>query len=236
MAGRVGLLRDAFRRPGGVVTHVAAAWCGGRSRARGVRAAGRGGGRARGATTSSAGGGWEERCGLVRGGRGALRRRPVRRGVEGVVAEERAHPLPVLPAARTDMLEAALAVGRFVLARHKSLAMPLPYLEDVAAVGEGARCAEAGATAMAVEDVLKVIEADYTVRQYYVTGKLTKGIYAADCYFDAPDPDMPVRGRRKYVDAISHLFVKRESRIDLLSIEALPPGAVPEANWAAGAQ
>lgn len=43
-----------------------------------------------------------------------------------------------------------------MLARHKSLAMPLPYLEDVAAVGEGARCAEAGATAMAVEDVLKV--------------------------------------------------------------------------------
>eukprot|EP00290_Baffinella_frigidus_P009938 CAMPEP_0180125348 /NCGR_PEP_ID=MMETSP0986-20121125/5141_1 /TAXON_ID=697907 /ORGANISM="non described non described, Strain CCMP2293" /LENGTH=228 /DNA_ID=CAMNT_0022064757 /DNA_START=49 /DNA_END=732 /DNA_ORIENTATION=- len=228
MAGRVGLLRDAFRRPGGVVTHVAAAWCGGRSRARGVRV------------------------------RAVLR--PAAPGVDGksgvdwFVADgvlfgddrfdgawkawwqknERIR-CPFFRRRGTDMLEAALAVGRFVLARHKSLAMPLPYLEDVAAVGEGARCAEAGATAMAVEDVLKVIEADYTVRQYYVTGKLTKGIYAADCYFDAPDPDMPVRGRRKYVDAISHLFVKRESRIDLLSIEALPPGAVPEANWAAGA-
>ena len=44
---------------------------------------------------------------------------------------------------------------RFVLARHKSLAMPLPYLETVAAVGEGERFAEAG-NVMAVEDVLKV--------------------------------------------------------------------------------
>ena len=42
-----------------------------------------------------------------------------------------------------------------MLARHKSLAMPLPYLENVAAVGEGTRCAEAR-DVMAVEDVLKV--------------------------------------------------------------------------------
>jgi len=135
-----------------------------------------------------------------------------------------------------EMLEAALTVGRFVLARHKSLSVPLPYLDNAAsAAGGAAQAADATDAAMAVEDVLAVIEADFTERQYYVTGRLSKAIYADDCFFDAPDPDMPVRGRRKYVDAVSHLFVHKSSRVDLLSIEALQPGAAPPASGDADA-
>ena len=60
-----------------------------------------------------------------------------------------------------------------MLARHKSLAMPLPYLENVAAVGEGERFAEAG-DVMAVEDVLKVSQ--------HAPGKRSDLIDMADVY------------------------------------------------------
>jgi len=63
--------------------------------------------------------------------------------------------------------------------------------------------------------------ADYVERQYYVTGRLTKQIYADDCFFDAPDPDMPVTGLTKYVDAISNLFERKSSQVQLLCIETI---------------
>mmetsp|Transcript_11015 Transcript_11015/g.17312 ORF Transcript_11015/g.17312 Transcript_11015/m.17312 type:complete len:163 (+) Transcript_11015:919-1407(+) len=68
---------------------------------------------------------------------------------------------------------------------------------------------------------MDLIEADYVERQYYVTGRLTKQIYADDCFFDAPDPDMPVTGLTKYVDAISNLFERKSSQVQLLCIETI---------------
>lgn len=56
-------------------------------------------------------------------------------------------------------------------------------------------------------------------RGYYITGKLNSTIYTDDCLFDGPDPDMPVRGLRKYLSAASHLFDAKQSSAELLSLE-----------------
>jgi len=54
---------------------------------------------------------------------------------------------------------------------------------------------------------------------YYITGKLNTTIYRDDCWFDGPDPDMPVRGVRKYLNAASQLFDTATSSAELLSLE-----------------
>ena len=54
----------------------------------------------------------------------------------------------------------------------------------------------------------------YTIG-YYITGALTKNIYRDDCYFDGPDPDMPVSGLQKYLLSVSNLFDRRKSRADI---------------------
>jgi len=56
---------------------------------------------------------------------------------------------------------------------------------------------------------------------YYITGKLNSTIYRDDCLFDGPDPDMPVRGLRKYLSAASNLFDAKHSRATLLSLETI---------------
>jgi hypothetical protein len=54
---------------------------------------------------------------------------------------------------------------------------------------------------------------------YYVTGRLSTDIYRDDCFFDGPDPDMPVTGLRKYMNAASQLFDQKQSWSKLLSLE-----------------
>eukprot|EP00568_Trieres_chinensis_P012886 CAMPEP_0183296568 /NCGR_PEP_ID=MMETSP0160_2-20130417/4062_1 /TAXON_ID=2839 ORGANISM="Odontella Sinensis, Strain Grunow 1884" /NCGR_SAMPLE_ID=MMETSP0160_2 /ASSEMBLY_ACC=CAM_ASM_000250 /LENGTH=322 /DNA_ID=CAMNT_0025458191 /DNA_START=268 /DNA_END=1236 /DNA_ORIENTATION=+ len=54
---------------------------------------------------------------------------------------------------------------------------------------------------------------------YYITGRLNSTIYTDDCLFDGPDPDMPVRGLRKYLSAASHLFDPKNSYAKLLSLD-----------------
>lgn len=56
---------------------------------------------------------------------------------------------------------------------------------------------------------------------YYVTGKLNSTIYRDDCYFDGPDPDMPVRGLRKYLGAASHLFDSNQSYAKLKDVNII---------------
>ena len=56
---------------------------------------------------------------------------------------------------------------------------------------------------------------------YYITGILNTTIYRDDCFFDGPDPDMPVRGLRKYLSAASKLFDHHESYADLLDLKVL---------------
>lgn len=57
---------------------------------------------------------------------------------------------------------------------------------------------------------------------YYITGRLNTAIYRDDCWFDGPDPDMPVRGVRKYVNAASQLFDHKTSTAELLDLQLGP--------------
>lgn len=108
-----------------------------------------------------------------------------------------------------DFLESSMRFGRFVAARHKSLD-PFPP----ANTGNKR-------VLLSVEEVMEVVRKDFEERAYYVSGKLSKDVYTDDCFFDAPDPDMPVTGLSKYVDAISSLFVRSRSRIELLHLETI---------------
>ena len=77
-------------------------------------------------------------------------------------------PCPFFKRRATDVLEAALAVGRFVLARHKSLLVFAP------------RSSKGGAkvVGLAPEAVLEVIRSDFKDRRYYITGQLTREVYS----------------------------------------------------------
>jgi hypothetical protein len=75
-----------------------------------------------------------------------------------------------------------------------------------------------------VSDVASRIREDWTngalgpSKGYYITGKLDSRMYRDDCHFDGPDPDMPVRGLRKYLNAASSLFDPRFSDAELISL------------------
>jgi len=131
----------------------------------------------------------------------------------------------------TDFLDGADMVMRFLVIRHKSL--PL--------IGPPPGCRSALAKAapkhkpLELEQLVETIRDDWRPQQrylqsnhqqqqqphkgYYITGKMNTTIYRDDCWFDGPDPDMPVRGVRKYLNAASQLFDKSASTAELLSLE-----------------
>jgi len=79
-------------------------------------------------------------------------------------------------------------------------------------------------THLPLSDIASRIHRDWTGgttgtnKGYYITGKLDSTIYRDDCLFTGPDPDMPVRGLRKYLSAAAQLFDSKKSHADLLSI------------------
>lgn len=112
-------------------------------------------------------------------------------------------------------------VARFVL--HEDLQIPSLRCAGPSCIKE---------FGLTLEELLSVIRRDWkeaTCRGYYVTGKLTQGVYRDDCLFDGPDPDMPVKGLRKYINAASQLFDQRSTRSKLLSIAI--EGDVIVARW-----
>ena len=127
----------------------------------------------------------------------------------------------------TDFLDGADMVMRFLLIRHKSL--------DLIGPPPGCRSTVKSAKYKNLElsEIVDTIRSDWkpkdmsasVVQQqqnnkgYYITGKLNTTIYRDDCWFDGPDPDMPVRGVRKYLNAASQLFDKSTSTAELLSLE-----------------
>ena len=68
-----------------------------------------------------------------------------------------------------------------------------------------------------------------TGKGYYVTGKLTTACYRDDCLFTGPDPDMPIKGLRKYVGVAAHLFDVDTSRTTLHSLKVVDNTL--EAQW-----
>ena len=121
-----------------------------------------------------------------------------------------------------DAVESALAVLNvvelctFVAARHKSFDPFEPLALPVRWTGPKAR-------GLALEEVMEIVRADFDERQYYVSGELTPSIYSDRCFFDSPDPDMPVRTLPRYSDALHGLFDPSTSRIELLDLRADGP-------------
>ena len=161
-----------------------------------------------------------------------------------------------------DLIDDASAVGRFLLARHKSLPFVSNLLmeeEEVVVVAggdddgdgdddDGRRSASSSSSSfpvppgckplgrhigrdgagksrhLHVSEVARRVRGDWTSgalgssKGYYITGRLDSTLYRDDCLFTGPDPDMPVRGLRKYLGAASSLFDPRRSDAELLSL------------------
>ena len=65
------------------------------------------------------------------------------------------------------------------------------------------------------EETLKAIKNDF-MNRYYVTGRLSLDHYHPRCFFDSPDPDMPVRSPEVFASALKGLFDRRSSSLELL--------------------
>ena len=79
---------------------------------------------------------------------------------------------------------------------------------------------------MGTDHQTKVYDEKSLDKGYYITGRLDSTVYKDDCLFDGPDPDMPVRGLRKYLSAASHLFEYNQSYACLISIECDKSGGI----------
>ena len=126
-----------------------------------------------------------------------------------------------------DMLDSIDLVMRFLIIRHKSLPLEPP----------GWRC-DGDTTPKRVglshQELMEVIRHDWrpdTHKGYYITGRLSTSVFRDDCVFDGPDPDMPVRGLRKYLNAASQLFDHQKSRSELLSLNIDQEKGVIVAQW-----
>lgn len=116
-----------------------------------------------------------------------------------------------------DFLDAMAMVLRFLVIRHKSLDLvgPPPGCGRLSRATEKVKHST-------VQERIQILRSDWktsTDKGYYVTGRLTSGLYRDDCLFEGPDPDMPVRGLRKYINAASHLFDHSKSTAQLISLE-----------------
>jgi len=114
-----------------------------------------------------------------------------------------------------DALDALDMVLRFLIIRHKSLGL-LPPLGCRATTvtfhkNKNLPLAE-------IKDVIQKDWHEHNLKGYYITGKLNTTIYRDDCLFDGPDPDMPVKGLRKYLSSASQLFDVSMSESELRSL------------------
>ncbi len=136
-------------------------------------------------------------------------------------------------------------VLKFLIIRHKSiigddLLETLELLEVPGCKSIGVRNPDGSIYKhkhLSIDEIRDVIEKDWSTnndRGYYITGRLSTEIYRDDCLFDGPDPDMPVRGLRKYLAAASHLFEAKNSfaTLDRLSIEQNDKGGSPSGSGA----
>lgn len=125
-----------------------------------------------------------------------------------------------------DTLESLDMIFRFLVARHKTI-LPLGWRQTTD---------EAKQINLPIDQIAAIIEKDWKTdnnKGYYITGKLTEAIYRDDCWFEGPDPDMPIRGLAKYLAAASHLFDPRSSEARLFGLEVSDLGheKVIVATW-----
>eukprot|EP00538_Stauroneis_constricta_P011672 CAMPEP_0119560956 /NCGR_PEP_ID=MMETSP1352-20130426/16263_1 /TAXON_ID=265584 /ORGANISM="Stauroneis constricta, Strain CCMP1120" /LENGTH=355 /DNA_ID=CAMNT_0007609039 /DNA_START=55 /DNA_END=1122 /DNA_ORIENTATION=+ len=124
-----------------------------------------------------------------------------------------------------DVLDTMDSIMRFLVIRHKSIDF----------IGLPPTCAskKEKTTNLPIEQIQQYIYNDWKVssqKGYYITGRLNSTIYKDDCWFDGPDPDMPVKGIQKYSNAASQLFDHSKSFAELLSISR-PSHDVIKVEW-----
>jgi hypothetical protein len=132
-------------------------------------------------------------------------------------------PCPFFRRRVADALDSVDLLIRFFIIRHKSLDFSLSYQPAAWRCKGDTTPKQIG---IAIHDLAQVIRHDWHGggttnhnKGYYITGRLSHAIYRDDCYFDGPDPDMPVRGLRKYLNAASQLFDHKRSFAELLNLE-----------------
>ena len=102
---------------------------------------------------------------------------------------------PFLRRRMSDFLDALEMLVRIMLIRQERMDLVGP---PVGCRGdERTRHKTRHLTLQELEAIIRKDWKEDTSKGYYVTGRLTPAIYRDDCFFDGPDPDMPVRGLRK---------------------------------------
>jgi hypothetical protein len=161
----------------------------------------------------------------------------------------------------SDAIDSLAMMGRFLVIRHKSVlsdpsftallgyeyTVPgcLPLNEKVKTHNlKGQDEIHAGnqekLKGLSLESVENLIKQDWLgkhpsgSRGYYITGKLSSQIYRNDCFFNGPDPDMPVRGLRKYLSAAAHLFDQGKSHAEMLDISRNEENRTVTVKWLLG--
>ena len=134
-----------------------------------------------------------------------------------------------------DAVDSLIVVCEFVGARHKSV-FDRPWLpgSDASIFEPLQLAAPAMGTktpGLPLDEVMGVVRRDFERGQYYVSGRLTQAIYDDACFFDGPDPDMPVRSLQRYSDALRGLFDPSLSTIELVSMEPCADGRSFVAHW-----
>ncbi|GLC39853.1 hypothetical protein PLESTB_001292000 [Pleodorina starrii] len=117
------------------------------------------------------------------------------------------------------------AVGLTAATAGRAAALPLGPLGPVRRVGGDKR------TGLSAEEVAAVLKRDLAEGQYFVTGDLTREIFADDCRF--VDPTNDVTGLSKYLTALGVLFDPKYSKVELLDIRVTDPRVI-EADWRLG--
>lgn len=150
-----------------------------------------------------------------------------------------------------DILDDIEGVVRFVLVRpyfSASSARLGPRLSCKPVAGKRSKTKN-----LSVAEILEILHKDWrsdaskqdldastipNEKGYYVTGKMNTRIYRDDCEFTSPDPDLPLKGLRKYIGVASHLFDSKTSRSKLLSLQQVMfsnlqqnPQTVLKAEW-----
>ncbi len=117
-----------------------------------------------------------------------------------------------------DAADATRQSTQWLAARHKSI-LGFMYTSTV----------EAPTHTWTREETLAAIKQDF-VNRYYVTGRLSLQHYHPRCFFDSPDPDMPVRSPEVFASALKGLFDRRSSSLELLEEPRLMGDAIV-AEW-----
>lgn len=149
--------------------------------------------------------------------------------LEDLYSQSIAIKCPFFRRRAADAIDALDMILRFLIIRHKSLGV-LPPLG----------CRATSVTLhknkhLSIHEIKDIIQKDWhehNGKGYYITGRLNTTIYRDDCFFDGPDPDMPVKGLRKYLSSASQLFdvAMSESKLRSLRIGQEEPNTIV-ATW-----